>query len=293
MSTSTDGTSRWTEVTITVGTGRFDGVIDPRNNAVYVRLKSLTDHLHIDYHGQYYKLTHDPAYEQAVHIRDGKVQADHAFLRHRSSQGRQLRDYLYLTISLVEQYLKDLKPDRIRNAEGRAFARMHKDTLVESIRRGFEKQRTTNRGTGRSDSTTLELETLIRRHFDQAQAIVQRMLEERRQEAERQRQEQERREREQRRQQDERLRQERARREQEQQRQEQQRRRPRRAEPDPWWTALGVAVTATQPEVERRYRELALLHHPDRGGDPEQMKAINQAIDRARKSFADAGCRTR
>ena len=34
---------------------------------------------------------------------------------------------------------------------------------------------------------------------------------------------------------------------------------------------------ASQDEIERCFKRLALRHHPDRGGDAEEMKAINEA----------------
>jgi DnaJ domain len=44
-----------------------------------------------------------------------------------------------------------------------------------------------------------------------------------------------------------------------------------------YYSILGVAETASQDEIERIYKRLAMLHHPDRGGDQEEMKAINEA----------------
>ncbi len=284
MSTATDSVDRWTEVTISVGTDRFDGAIHPLNTTVYVRLKSLTDHLHMDYEGQYYKVTHDPRYSEAVHIRDRQVKANGDFLRKRSWSGRESREYLYLPLPLVEQYLSDLRPSRIRNAEGRTNARTFQTTLVEAIRRGFEKQRTANA----PSLNVPDLETIIRQHFDQAQAIVQRIAEERRQQAEQQRRKREAqalREREP---------QERARREAERRRQEEERRREeekrraarsRSTAPEPWWIVLGLSSSASQFEAERRYRELALKYHPDRGGDGPTMIALNIAIEQARRMF--------
>jgi len=35
---------------------------------------------------------------------------------------------------------------------------------------------------------------------------------------------------------------------------------------------------ATDKEVKRAWRRLAMKHHPDRGGDEEQIKALNQAV---------------
>ena len=44
-----------------------------------------------------------------------------------------------------------------------------------------------------------------------------------------------------------------------------------------YYSILGVAETASQEEIERLYKRLAKQHHPDRGGDMEEMKAINEA----------------
>ena len=45
-----------------------------------------------------------------------------------------------------------------------------------------------------------------------------------------------------------------------------------------YYSILGVAETASQEEIERLYKRLAKQHHPDRGGDAEEMKAINEAF---------------
>jgi hypothetical protein len=44
-----------------------------------------------------------------------------------------------------------------------------------------------------------------------------------------------------------------------------------------YYSILGVGETASQDEIERLYKRLARRHHPDRGGDAEEMKAINEA----------------
>ena len=43
------------------------------------------------------------------------------------------------------------------------------------------------------------------------------------------------------------------------------------------YSILGAGETASQDEIERLYKRLATRHHPDRGGDAEEMKAINEA----------------
>ncbi|HEY6416047.1 MAG TPA: DnaJ domain-containing protein [Acidimicrobiales bacterium] len=40
---------------------------------------------------------------------------------------------------------------------------------------------------------------------------------------------------------------------------------------------LGVQAGATQPEVRAAYRAAARDHHPDAGGDPARMRAVNVA----------------
>ena len=42
--------------------------------------------------------------------------------------------------------------------------------------------------------------------------------------------------------------------------------------------ALGLADPVDAPEIKRRYRELAMEHHPDRGGEMEKLQAINAAM---------------
>ncbi len=44
-----------------------------------------------------------------------------------------------------------------------------------------------------------------------------------------------------------------------------------------YYSILGAGKTASQDEIERLYKRLAMRHHPDRGGDAEEMKAINEA----------------
>lgn len=41
---------------------------------------------------------------------------------------------------------------------------------------------------------------------------------------------------------------------------------------------LGLEAGADLEQAQRRYRELAMLHHPDRGGDAASFRAIQEAI---------------
>jgi hypothetical protein len=51
-----------------------------------------------------------------------------------------------------------------------------------------------------------------------------------------------------------------------------------------YYFILGAEQTASQDEIERLYKRLARRHHPDRGGDAEEMKAINEAYRVLRNS---------
>jgi preprotein translocase subunit Sec63 len=44
-----------------------------------------------------------------------------------------------------------------------------------------------------------------------------------------------------------------------------------------YYSILGAEENASQDEIERLYKRLAVRHHPDRGGDAEEMKVINEA----------------
>ncbi|WP_409523209.1 DNA-J related domain-containing protein [Nitrincola sp. MINF-07-Sa-05] len=41
---------------------------------------------------------------------------------------------------------------------------------------------------------------------------------------------------------------------------------------------LGLEAEASLPEIKSTWRRLAMIHHPDRGGDEEQLKRINEAM---------------
>jgi len=44
-----------------------------------------------------------------------------------------------------------------------------------------------------------------------------------------------------------------------------------------YYSILGVPKTATEKEIRKAYKTQSMKHHPDRGGDEEQFKKINEA----------------
>ena len=58
-----------------------------------------------------------------------------------------------------------------------------------------------------------------------------------------------------------------------------------------YYSILGVNRTASDSEIKSAYRQLAMQHHPDRGGDSEKFAQINEAYevlkDPQRKSAYD------
>lgn len=62
---------------------------------------------------------------------------------------------------------------------------------------------------------------------------------------------------------------------------------------DPYRT-LGVESDATQEEIKKEYRRLAIEHHPDAGGDKEKFKDIQEAGEiladpESRKEYDETG----
>jgi hypothetical protein len=44
-----------------------------------------------------------------------------------------------------------------------------------------------------------------------------------------------------------------------------------------YYDVLGVSEDATREEIDRQYKREAHKHHPDRGGNEERMKSLNEA----------------
>lgn len=41
-----------------------------------------------------------------------------------------------------------------------------------------------------------------------------------------------------------------------------------------YYTLLGVTKSATQDEIKKSFRKIALKEHPDKGGDPEKVSIV-------------------
>ncbi len=57
-----------------------------------------------------------------------------------------------------------------------------------------------------------------------------------------------------------------------------------------YYSILGAGVDASASDIERLYKRKAVEHHPDRGGDEEEMKSLNEAYgvlkdERARRAY--------
>jgi len=46
-----------------------------------------------------------------------------------------------------------------------------------------------------------------------------------------------------------------------------------------YYDILGVEATASQDDIKKAYKKLAMTHHPDRGGDNKKFQEISQAYD--------------
>lgn len=60
-----------------------------------------------------------------------------------------------------------------------------------------------------------------------------------------------------------------------------------------YYSTLGVAKNATDDEIKKAYRKMAMKHHPDRGGDEATFKKISEAYevlsDPKKKQMLDMG----
>ena len=58
-----------------------------------------------------------------------------------------------------------------------------------------------------------------------------------------------------------------------------------------YYKVLGVPESSTQDDIKKAYRKLSLKHHPDRGGDAEQFKKINEAYKSLHRFNFEKNCR--
>ncbi len=59
---------------------------------------------------------------------------------------------------------------------------------------------------------------------------------------------------------------------------------PSKTDLDMCYRLMGLSSSATWEEIERAYRQKAKLHHPDRGGDGDTMRALNEAYERVKRA---------
>ena len=52
---------------------------------------------------------------------------------------------------------------------------------------------------------------------------------------------------------------------------------------DMCYKVLGLSPSSTWAEVERAYRSKAKIHHPDKGGDEDAMRVLNDVYSRLKK----------
>ena len=58
---------------------------------------------------------------------------------------------------------------------------------------------------------------------------------------------------------------------------------PGQNETEIFFRLLGISPSATWDEIEKAYRSKAKVHHPDRGGDEDAMRTLNEAYHRLKQ----------
>merc|ERR1719511_270193 len=46
-----------------------------------------------------------------------------------------------------------------------------------------------------------------------------------------------------------------------------------------FYKTLDVDKNASEPDIKKAYRKMAVKHHPDKGGDPEKFKEVTHAYE--------------
>jgi len=54
---------------------------------------------------------------------------------------------------------------------------------------------------------------------------------------------------------------------------------PSQVDNEGFYKLLGVAKDASDCDIKKAFRRLAVKHHPDKGGDPEEFKRISRAYE--------------
>ena len=47
---------------------------------------------------------------------------------------------------------------------------------------------------------------------------------------------------------------------------------------------LGLSPSSSWPEIEKAYRQKAQIHHPDKGGDEDAMRVLNDVYTKLKKA---------
>lgn len=55
------------------------------------------------------------------------------------------------------------------------------------------------------------------------------------------------------------------------------------SELDMCFRMLGISPSSSWDEIEKAYKRKAKIHHPDRGGDEDTMRALNEAYGRLKR----------
>lgn len=60
-------------------------------------------------------------------------------------------------------------------------------------------------------------------------------------------------------------------------------------EMDMCYKILGLSSSCTWEDIEKAYRRKAQIHHPDKGGDEDAMRVLNDVYNRLKKARRTSG----